>query len=51
MREIQKNEKHATGGGFIAYHVPRFPLFPAHPPPLDNNIFSHGFVHLAQKNI
>jgi hypothetical protein len=45
VREIQKqNDGHTTGGGFIAYHVPLFPLFPAHPLPLDRNIF-----HLAQK--
>jgi hypothetical protein len=46
----KKNDGHTTGGGFIiAYHVPLFPLFPANPLPLDRNIFSYGFFHLAQK--
>jgi hypothetical protein len=42
-----KNKEDTTGGGFIAYHVPHFSLFQAHPLPLDNNncftwIFSNG---------
>jgi hypothetical protein len=36
---IYINDGHTTGGGFIAHHVPLFPLFPAHPLPLDRNDF------------
>ena len=43
----KKNDGQTGGGGFVANHVPLFPLFPAHPLPFDKNnvlpwIFSLG---------
>ena len=33
----KKNDGQTGGGGFVANHVPLFPLFPAHPLPFDKN--------------
>jgi hypothetical protein len=46
-----KTDGHTTGGGFIAYHVPLFPLFPVHPLPLDRNIFFIWIFSLGAKNV
>jgi hypothetical protein len=44
-----QNDGQTTGGGYIAYHVPLFPLFPARPLPLDRNIFFIWIFSLGAK--
>ena len=45
----KKNDAHISGCQILAYHLPRFPTYFSHPPPMENNNSFPGIPSVGGK--